>query len=1214
MFEVAGVVARLGFKVDDDGANRFERKIRGLREDTRKPVVAPLKAEIQGNELDLYARKLEELQAKTRRRDAFRAQLGADFDPKAFNAYDRELRRVEKSTRDVQRSSGDANASVAQLGVTMRKMFDSTAKIGSVGLAAQGLSAVGAGGAAAVAGLAPVAGALAAYPALATAAGQGLGVVKLATAGVTQAVGGLNEELDRNSKAFKHLTPEGQKFAIQLDKMKAPLRELATTAQRGLVPGIETGLRSAIRNVDVLERGVGRTSKVLGGLAGDAGRLLGTRGFGKDLETQMRRNDVTIRRAGEGGLNLANALRHVVIEAGPLVNWMTRLGLKFTEVIEKQAKAGRESGALGRFFEQTRIQASRLIRIGTDLGAALINIGKAAYPLGNDLLGSLTKTVAKFREWTDSAGGQNAIKKYFADARPAIYEAAKLIRDLGGAFLRLGRGDQIAPLLRTVRTQLVPAVETMFQSTTKQFMPAFLRFATEAIKLFTHLAGTSGPLVSLTKLLGTLAAGLNNLLDRFPVLNTAVVSLVALGGIAKALKLASAITGVGTLIGLLRKAKTTAAGVALAEGAAARGGAGAGAVRGGAAAGALGALGGPAGLAVAGTTIVVIAGQANKASRDQRAADAVTGISGQLGQLAKTTPRDYERVRDVIDKVRKGLQLTRAENDLWTRSLHRAGIEGRTSFLKLMDSWSDVRKAAQKTFKADQFKDWQAHVKATVNNADRQWTNLSKNTGTSMKDIRQTVQTTGRFIRSQLGTETHAAGKAVHDNFKAAADAIRDQMARGKIETKEGARLIRQYTISGLKALGLTQGQAESKIDRGTIQTRRGPQADAARGGYIRRATGGWIGGRGLVSGDVVPIAPGVMAALGEYDAQGPGDRRAVLNRHQAPFAEMALAAGGYPGLDQLPAGRQLPIIERALGAFGGLDRLFQTVNRPHYLAKGGIVPVPGFPGEQAAAGVIPMIEFIARRFGLVLTDAFGPGHESPGHTRFGTAADFAGSDAGDGPGRPVPRRPRLPRRLRRPVRLAGVARARPPQGGGRQRAPARRTRRSRRRDDRPEDPRAADEHAGRRGRDGAARLRCHSLRRADRREPCVQLAAEHTGRGRRVGRLQQAGAHVAVAARERRARQPEPDGRDRAGRIRRAGWCRERPVSRAVAGRAGRVVQPADQRPPGRAEAPHPGTRAWEAYTNGSFRQFLGGGGRVGLAGRTISRAPAACRCRASR
>jgi hypothetical protein len=106
MFEVAGVVARLGFKVDDDGANRFERKIRGLREDTRRPVVAPLKAEIHGNDLEVYSRKLEEIQAKARRRDAFRAKLGADFDPRAFNAYERESRRAQRATEDNVRATG----------------------------------------------------------------------------------------------------------------------------------------------------------------------------------------------------------------------------------------------------------------------------------------------------------------------------------------------------------------------------------------------------------------------------------------------------------------------------------------------------------------------------------------------------------------------------------------------------------------------------------------------------------------------------------------------------------------------------------------------------------------------------------------------------------------------------------------------------------------------------------------------------------------------------------------------------------------------------------------------------------------------------------------------------------------------------------------------------------------------------------------------------
>jgi hypothetical protein len=52
--EVAGVVARLGFRVDDDGANRFERKVRDLRGDAKKDVVVPLRGDLQRRDLDLY--------------------------------------------------------------------------------------------------------------------------------------------------------------------------------------------------------------------------------------------------------------------------------------------------------------------------------------------------------------------------------------------------------------------------------------------------------------------------------------------------------------------------------------------------------------------------------------------------------------------------------------------------------------------------------------------------------------------------------------------------------------------------------------------------------------------------------------------------------------------------------------------------------------------------------------------------------------------------------------------------------------------------------------------------------------------------------------------------------------------------------------------------------------------------------------------------------
>jgi hypothetical protein len=130
-----------------------------------------------------------------------------------------------------------------------------------------------------------------------------------------------------------------------------------------------------------------------------------------------------------------------------------------------------------------------------------------------------------------------------------------------------------------------------------------------------------------------------------------------------------------------------------------------------------------------------------------------------------------------------------------------------------------------------------------------------------------------------------------------------------------------------LKQYGITGGVASSIIKHGNIKGSDAPAAGHAKGGWVakaRHAVGGWIGRRGMVSGDVVPIAPGALAAYGEYDAHGPGGQRAILNRHQAPIAEQALAAGGYPGLDHLPSGRQLPVLERALAPMGGLDRLFQ--------------------------------------------------------------------------------------------------------------------------------------------------------------------------------------------------------------------------------------------------------------------------------------------------
>lgn len=723
--EVAGVVARLGFKVDDDGANRFERKLHGLRGDASKPVVAPLKGEIQGKDLELYDSKLTELREKTKRRDAFKAKLGADFDQRAFNSYERESRRAIKATDDNVRAQG-----------RLRTAF------GSVSSAGVGVFAAAGGGYAIYAGLKSITGA----------AGE---------AEVSQ------------QKLETQVTALGRSY-------RAHAEEIDRVIQK-------TSLLAGIDDEDLA-----------------------------DAFTSIARTSGSVKDGLEGigiAADIARARHMDVAKAGDLVGKvfagnftaLKRYGIVLDEnATKEEAIAAIQQKFAGQARAYGRTQTGAVERLSVAWENLRENLGQKLAPTITRVANRLARFVTEMTEGRGQGGR-------FVDTLKDIWEQIKRVAD---RVLDVGR---------------------------------FLKDHTGLVKA---------------------AAG----------------AWLAYKG---AMVAAAAVSKGQAVVGMLRGGAGRAAGGAA-------GAAGAG------------ALGGPVGVGLAvGATAVIAAGQVNRFSRDQRAAEATLKFQQQLLELIRSAPKDYERLRGVLDKVSKQQALTREENELYTRSLHKAGIEGSTSTKRLLDSWADLRKSAEKTFKGDELREYRKHVRTTVDTAVEQWDRLRKRHGTDFSDIRETTRTTGRFIRQQLPEDTAQARKAVSDNFKRAADQVQKQMDRAGKQTKEGSRLIRQYTIQGLKALGLTQGQAESKVDRGTIQTRRGPQADAARGGVatrdgrVRRDGGGWIGAPGQIGMDTIPA----MLAPGE----------AVLNRHQQA------------------------VIEGMLGG-GFLDRLFARVSTPHYMAKGGMV------------------------------------------------------------------------------------------------------------------------------------------------------------------------------------------------------------------------------------------------------------------------------------
>jgi hypothetical protein len=265
---------------------------------------------------------------------------------------------------------------------------------------------------------------------------------------------------------MSQLPPAGQKFVRFLVSLKPRLDALRASAAKGFLPGAEKGLKGVLRNFGVFRGLIDGTSKSLGRLAAKAGQRLGDAVWGRDLSRLGKLNTRIIDRMGDAGLNLADALRHVLVSAQPFLDWLSESTLQLAKWIAGEAAAGRETGRLGQFFDRTRETMERLGRILKGVGGGLLNVGEAGRSVGNEILGSLGDAAEGWKKWTDSTKGQNRLKAYFEETKPAIFEMGRLIRDVGKSFFELGRQRGVAHLLRLVRTGLLPVLRELVGATT----------------------------------------------------------------------------------------------------------------------------------------------------------------------------------------------------------------------------------------------------------------------------------------------------------------------------------------------------------------------------------------------------------------------------------------------------------------------------------------------------------------------------------------------------------------------------------------------------------------------------------------------------------------------------------------------------------------------------------------------------------------------------
>jgi hypothetical protein len=239
---------------------------------------------------------------------------------------------------------------------------------------------------------------------------QAAGVAKLGMGGLMDALGG-------NQTALKKLSPEVRAL---FDQLHGAQTKLQGTAQRGMLPGLEAGTQSALRNLPVLNRIVGKTARTLGNLAQRGGNMLGSAEWAADIKKLGGTNVRIIDHLGTAGLHLAGALKDILVSAAPLAEWLAKNADEGARLLEVWIGSERASGGMARFFKEAKADLQLLGQIGGHTGRGIINIFGASDVNGTKTLESINKITMRFEEWTRSGALKDGFGQALVDQAPVL--------------------------------------------------------------------------------------------------------------------------------------------------------------------------------------------------------------------------------------------------------------------------------------------------------------------------------------------------------------------------------------------------------------------------------------------------------------------------------------------------------------------------------------------------------------------------------------------------------------------------------------------------------------------------------------------------------------------------------------------------------------------------------------------------------------------------
>jgi hypothetical protein len=277
-------------------------------------------------------------------------------------------------------------------------------------------------------------------------------------------------------EALDKLSPSAKAFTLGLIAMQGAWESMQRSVQEAFFSQIVDDLDEINGLIPVFGNLWRQAAGAMGEVASNGINMVASGPWTRDFGTIAEQNAGLIRSMGDGAMWLSTAFKDIIIAAGPFTqDFVDRLALGAKNLSDMVA-AGRESGAIASYLDGVAGRLNTWWEIIKNIGATLINYGTAASDFGDWLTAGFLEMTQGWQDASEEAKKEGSpFKEWLDDTKPVLHELRLLIGGFFDWFAETASDDsdtgslkQLESILKTVRTELGPALAELFDTLNKE--------------------------------------------------------------------------------------------------------------------------------------------------------------------------------------------------------------------------------------------------------------------------------------------------------------------------------------------------------------------------------------------------------------------------------------------------------------------------------------------------------------------------------------------------------------------------------------------------------------------------------------------------------------------------------------------------------------------------------------------------------------------------